>query len=189
MNRINLTMLSLAAIILVACDSSPVRKEIRPQVEAINKKIHLIDGNHRVRIVEDDYLQGDSIYKIRAYYMEEDALVKMVSILRTPHYERDDYFYFDDGQIMFSGHLLNERDAHLASEFKYYYESGQIFESLFWEDTYTPGQRFPHEEFKEFEPDLDSLIEMERLRITFFMEKLAMEGTEILHYNEYLEAN
>ncbi len=188
MRTVSLTFL-LMIFLLTACgDSSPVRKENRPRVDAINKTVHLIDGNHRVQIIEDDFHEGDSIFKIRAYYMESE-LIKIVNILRTAHFERDDYFYFDDEEIIFSGHMWNERDQHIAAEYKYYYDDGKIFESLFWEDSYVPGQRFPHEKFAEFEPNVDSLISMEKDRLSFCLSKLAVEGVEILHYNEYIGAN
>ena len=131
---------------------------------------------------------GDSIFKIRAYYTQEN-LVKIVSILRTSHIERDDYFYFDNNEPIFSGHLMNQRDDHEAAEFKYYYQEGKVVESLFWEDTYVPGKKFPHERFREFEPDLDSLAETEKERLAFCLEKLDMEGVEIRHLNENLNAN
>ncbi len=187
MRRITL-LFYLIPLIFWACNPSPVKKENRELVASINQKIARIDANHRVQIIEDDFHEGDSIYKLRAYYMD-NYLVKVVSIMRTSNFEKDDYFYFDEHEPIFSGHLTNERDAHLAGEYKYYYRGGEIVESLFWEDHYIPGQRFPHEQFTEFEPNMDSLMEMERLRLQFCLMKLEMEGFEIRHLNEQLDAN
>lgn len=165
-----------------------VSKEFQHLVDITNKKMNHIDGNHRVSIMEDDFKDGDSIYKIRAYYYNQD-IIKMVSVLRTPHYERDDYFYFENKEPIFSGHLMNERDDHTAEEYKYYYKEGKVVESLFWKDTYIPGQRFEHEAFREFTPDIDSLMAKEKDRFNFLITKLELEGIEIMHLNENLEAN
>ncbi|MBV6646793.1 MAG: hypothetical protein KI790_15150 [Cyclobacteriaceae bacterium] len=177
----------LLLLFVFGCGSE-IKKENRVLVKVINKKIDAIDANHRVRIVEDDFHNGDSVFKIRGYYMD-DYLVKMVSILNTPHYERDDYFYFDNHKTIFAGHLMNYRDELLAAEYKFYYRDGKIVETLFWEDHYKRGQRFPHEDFSEFEPDMDSLTESEKQRFEFFFNKLETEGFEVLHLNENLEAN
>ena len=80
------------AILLSLC-SEPVKKENRPLVDKINEQMRNIDSNHRIRIVEDDFHQGDSVFKVRAYYMQE-YMIKIVNILRTSEIERDDYFYF-----------------------------------------------------------------------------------------------
>ncbi|MFY0689529.1 MAG: hypothetical protein JXQ90_20330 [Cyclobacteriaceae bacterium] len=182
------SLLSLIVILIAIVGCNPVKKENRDLVKLINYKLAHIDGNHRVQIIEDDFHQGDSIFKIRAYYMDE-YLVKIVSVLRTSHIERDDYFYFEKNEPIFSGHMYNLRDDHSAEEYKFYYENGRIEESLYWADTYEPGKKFPHERFKEYEPNVDSLMESEKERLTFCLEKLAMEGFEILHLNENLEAN
>lgn len=185
----NLSALTISAILFTLGCGDVVKKENRELVRVINYKTSHIDANHRVLIREDDFHEGDSIYKVRAYY-HDDEIVKLVSVLRTPHIERDDYFYFEENAPIFSGHLMNNRDDHAAAEFKYYYgEDGIIAETLFWEDTYTPGKRFPHENFKEFDPDIDSLMMMEVKRLAFYMRKLDSEGFEVLRLNENLEAN
>ena len=177
----------LPLFLTIGCVSE-VSSEFQKLVDITNKKMMHIDSNHRVSIVEDDFMDGDSVYKIRAYYYNED-LVKLVSVIRTPHYERDDYFYFENHNPIFSGHLMNQRDDHQAEEYKYYYENGKVVESLFWKDTYQPGKRFDHEHFREFNPDIDSLMASEKSRFNFLITKLEMEGIEILHLNENLEAN
>ncbi len=177
----------LVSLVLFSC-TDPVSKEKRPLVSLANKKIRQIDGNHRVQIIEDDFHEGDSSYKIRAYYMDDD-LLKIVTILRTSNYERDDYFYFENNRPIFSGHLFNEKNDHLASEYKYYYDKGTVVESLYWEDHYTPGLRFDHERFQEYEPNIDSLMSSEKERLQFYLSKLDMEGFEVLHLNENLDAN
>lgn len=180
--------LAVTSILLSYC-SSEVSKEQRPLVNAVNKRIGDIDGNHRVSIMEDDFHQGDSIYKIRGYFMDEH-LLKLVGVLHTSHFDRDDYFYFDKGVPIFSGHLVVQKDDHMASEYKYYYDhSGTVQEALFWEDHYTPGKRFPIEHFHEFNPDRDSLKETEEERLLFFLSKLNLEGFEVKHLNENLQAN
>jgi len=172
---------------LISC-TSEVRKERRPLVNNINKIVSHIDANHRVRIMEDDYKNGDSLIKIRSYSMDGDML-KLVAVTNTTHYERDDYFYFHNGHVIFSGHMVNEKDELLAEEYKFYYEGDHIGESLFWQDHYEKGKRFPHERFKEFEPNIDSLLKTERQRIVFLVNKLETEGFEIKHLNENIEAN
>lgn len=171
----------------IAC--SDISKEKRPLVTSVNRKVSDIDANHRVNIIEDDFHSGDSIYKIRGYFMDGHML-KLVGVLRTPHIDRDDYFYFDRNEPIFSGHLVVEKDSKLASEFKFYYgDDGLVDEALYWEDHYEPGQRFPHEHFVEFEPDKDSLREKEEERLFFFLQAINYEGFEIKHLNENLEAN
>lgn len=182
-------VLILAVISLFLCFCSEVSKEQRPFVEAVNKKVGDIDANHRVSIMEDDFHQGDSIYKIRGYFMDEH-LLKLVGVLHTSHFDRDDYFYFEGNAPIFSGHLVVQRDDHMASEYKYYYgDGGYVKEALFWEDEYTPGRRFPIEHFNEFDPDKDSLRETEEERLLFFLSKLDLEGFEVRHLNENLQAN
>lgn len=182
-NALNLTI----AILVFACGSE-VKKENRPLVETTNHKIKSIDHNHRIQIIEDDFTQADSLYKVRGYF-NEGRLIKLVGIIKTPHFERDDYFYFENEKPIFSGHMMNFRDDRLAEEFKYYYKGDKIVESLFWEDHYTPGKRFPHETFREFEPNMDSLMREEKKRMDFFLSHLDMEGFVIKEINENLEAN
>ena len=180
--KVLLGALILAAI--TACETDTDKL-----VKSINHKADEIDANHRVTIVEDDFHKGDTIYKIRGYYMD-DQLLKLVSVTRTSHFERDDYFYFDHaGEPMFTGHMLNLKDEHDAAEYKYYYHNGELFASMFWEDHYTPGKQFPHESFSYFQPDLDSLLAIEDERLTFFKEKLMSEGFSVQKENENLEAN
>lgn len=172
---------------MVAC--SDVSREKQPLVDSVNKKVNDIDANHRVRIVEDDFHASDTIYKIRGYFMD-NHLLKLVGVLHTPHVDRDDYFYFEKNAPIFSGHLLVEKDSKLAAEYKYYYgENGMVDEALYWEDHYKKGERFPHEHFMEFQPDRDSLRRSEEDRLYFFLSKINMEGFEIKHLNENLEAN
>lgn len=183
-----LTYLTLI-LLLVGFSCSEVSREKRPLVDAINQKVHDIDANHRVSIVEDDFHKGDSIYKIRGYFMDEQ-LLKLVGFLKTPHFDREDFFYFERHEPIFSGHLVVQKDKNIAAEYKYYYGAdGFVDEALFWKDHYTPGKRFPIEHFSEFEPDKDSLREEEEGRLSFFLNKLDMEGFEIRHLNENLEAN
>ena len=176
-------------MLLVFSCGSEISKEKLPLVNAINETISYIDSNHRVQILEDDIISGDSLIKIRGYSMD-GKLQKIVSVLRTPHFEQDDYFYFDDaGHVIFSGHLVNQKDERIAAEYKYYYDRDEIVESLFWKDHYEPGKRFPHEKFEEFEPNMDSLLTSERARISFLAGKLQGEGFVIKHLNENLKAN
>ncbi len=182
------TYLTIFALIVMSC-SSEVSREKRPLVDAVDNKVRDIDANHRVSIREDDFHQGDSIYKIRGYFMDE-TLLKLVGVLHTSHIDRDDYFYFDEHVPIFSGHVVVSKDDNIASEYKYYYGAdGFVDEALYWEDHYTPGKRFPVEHFNEFEPDRDSLRQAEEERLLFFLTKLEMEGFEIRHLNENLDAN
>lgn len=178
---------SILVAFTLSCGNE-VSKEKRPLVNSTNRKVRHIDSNHRVEILEDDFHEGDSVYKIRAYKHDND-LVKLIGVMTTPHFEREDFFYFENNAPIFSGHLVNEKDDRLAAEYKYYYEGDQITEALFWEDHYTPGKRFPHESFEEFSPDIDSLMQTEKSRIDFLLTKIELEGFEILHLNENLEAN
>lgn len=117
----------------------------------------------------------------------EGRLQKLVGITRTPHFERDDYFYFENGKPIFSGHMINFMDNKIAEEFKYYYRGREIVECLFWKDHYEPGKRFPHEHFEEFEPsNMDSLMRTENSRLTFFQKKLQEEGIEVKFENDNL---
>jgi hypothetical protein len=167
---------------------SEVSKEFRPLVKAVDYKVKHIDQNHRVSIIEDDFVSADSAFKVRGYF-NEGRLMKLVGIIKTPHFERDDYFYFENETPIFSGHMINFMDDRLAEEFKYYYQDGSIVESLFWKDHYEPGKRFPHETFEEFDPNMDSLMNEEKTRMAFFLSKLEEEGFELKHINENLEAN
>lgn len=183
-----LICITIIALITGACQSE-VSEEKRPLVKRVNKIVRDIDANHRVRIMEDDFHQGDSIYKIRGYFMD-DNLLKLVGILHTSHIDRDDYFYFDNNEPIFSGHLVVEKDDRIAAEYKYYYGGeGKVEEALFWQDHYEVGKRFPHERFEEFEPDVDSLKSTEEERLQFFLSNLDLAGYEIKHLNENLEAN
>lgn len=180
-------LLSLIFCLIAGC--SEVSKEKAPLVAEVNEKVRHIDSNHRVKILEDDFHKGDSIYKIRGYFME-GKLLKLVGVLYTSHVERDDYFYFESKKLIFSGHLVVARDDQMASEYKYYYgKSGFVDEALFWTDKYQKGRQFPHERFKEFNPDVDSLKVAEDTRLQFFMDKLDMEGFEIHGMNENRGAN
>ena len=124
--RIKVFLGLLLAVAVFACDSDTDKL-----VKAINHLADEIDANHRVKIVEDDFHEGDTIYKIRGYYMD-DQLLKLVSVTRTAHFERDDYFYFDHaGAPMFTGHMINLKDEHDAAEYKYYYHNGELT-CLFW---------------------------------------------------------
>lgn len=167
---------------------SEVSKEFQPLVKSIDYKVKHIDQNHRISIIEDDFVQADSSYKVRGYFTG-NRLIKLVGIIKTPHFERDDYFYFENNKPIFSGHMMNFRDDRLAEEFKYYYQEGTVVESLFWKDHYQPGKRFPHETFEEFSPNMDSLMKEENYRMNFYLTKLEKEGFEIKHINDNLEAN
>ncbi|MEO9483407.1 MAG: hypothetical protein ABJG47_08185 [Ekhidna sp.] len=182
----NLALLFVTCL-LWSCGSE-VKKENRKLVEAIDYKVKNIDHNHRISIIEDDFVRADSAYKVRGYF-NEGRLMKLVGIIKTSHFERDDYFYFENEKPIFSGHMINFMDDRLAEEFKYYYHNGGIVESLFWKDYYEPGKRFPHETFREFEPNMDSLMQEERDRMSFFLSQLEKEGFELKHINENLEAN
>ena len=175
--------LRVLLFILITSCGSEIKEENRKLVEAVDFKVKRIDHNHRIQIVEDDFVSGDSTFKVRGYMME-GRMQKLVGIIRTPHFERDDYFYFENNKPIFSGHMMNFMDERLAEEFKYYYRGNKIVESLFWEDHYEPGKRFPHEHFEEFEPDIDSLMQEEQSRLSFFMSKLNQEGFEIKHEND-----
>lgn len=182
-NTTYLTILAFCCL-MWACES-----EMDQYVSAVNAKAKEIDTNRRVEIIEDDHHEGDTIYKIRGYYMD-GLLIKMVGITRTPHMERDDYFYFDHyGKPLFTGHLINHRDEHDAAEYKYYYKDKKITACMFWADHYTPGRQFPHEQFEYFQPDIDSLENEENTRLAFFQRKLSERGVEIQRENENLEAN
>lgn len=184
----SLIPLLIVIVLTVSSCHSEISKEKKGLVEAINKKVAAIDHNHRVTIIDEDHKIGDSIYKVRGYFID-DKMLKIVGILRTPHFERDDYFYFENNEPLFSGHMINFRDDNLAEEFKYYYQNGQITEALFWEDHYDPHKRFPQEHFEEFAPNQDSLINSEKTRLRLFLRYLDKAGHEIKHLNENLGAN
>lgn len=187
-NVIGRILLILVSGILFTRCQSEVSKEFKPLVKSTDYKVKNIDRNHRISIVEDDFVNADSVYKVRGYF-NDGRLLKLVGIIKTPHFERDDYFYFENEKPIFSGHMVNFVDDHLAEEFKYYYDGGVVVESLFWEDSYEPGKRFPHESFEEFKPDIDSLMDEERKRMAFFLSHLEQAGFELKHINEHLEAN
>jgi len=176
---------SILLILLIFGCKPEVSKEFQPLVKAVDYIVRNIDHNHRVSIIEDDFIRGDSAYKVRGYYME-GQLQKLVGITKTAHFERDDYFYFQGNKTIFSGHMMNFMDERLAEEFKFYYDKGKIVECLFWEDHYEPGKRFPHEHFEEFKPDIDSLMNEDKNRLTFFKEMLAKEGFKLKEENDNL---
>lgn len=178
-------VLILVSLVLTIACSPEVKEENRKLVEAINHKVKDIDHNHRVTIIEDDFVVGDTTYKVRGYVME-GILQKLVGVTRASHFERDDYFYFENKKPIFSGHMINFMEEQLAEEFKYYYRNRDIVECLFWEDHYKPGKRFPHEHFEEFEPDMDSLMVEENRRLDFFLSKLDQEGFELKEENDNL---
>lgn len=178
----------LILLFIASCSSSGVKNKNKHHLKAIDIKIKKIDHNHRIKIVEDDFVEENKMYKIRAYY-SEGILQKLIGITKTPHFERDDYFYFENHHILFSGHMINMVDEHLAEEFKYYYFEGKIIETLRWEDHYKPGKRFPHEHFESFEPNMDSLVKSENNRLNFFLEKIDKEGFTLKKINDNLEAN
>ncbi len=185
---IGIVIVGLIGLLFWWQSSSEVSKEFRPLVKSIDNKVNHIDQHHRISIIEDDFVQADSLYKVRGYF-NGNRLIKLVGIIKTAHFERDDYFYFENDKPIFSGHMMNFMDDRLAEEFKYYYQDGKVVESLFWKDHYEPGKRFPHETFEEFKPNLDSLMDEERTRMSFYLTKLETEGFEIKHINENLEAN
>ena len=120
----------------------------------------------------------------------DENLLKLVGVLYTSSVERDDYFYFENGQPIFTGHILVNKDEQLAAEYKYYFgQEGEIAEALYWQDHYQRGKQFPHEKFLEFEPNTDSLMKAERKRLNFFLSKLDIEGFRVRDENENLGAN
>ncbi len=181
-----LSLLIVFTLTFFACQSEMGKKG--KLVEEVNIKVSKIDHSHRQQIIESDFRRGDSLYKVRGYYMDNE-LQKVVGIIQTPHFERDDYFYFENGAPIFTGHFMNFRDDNLAEEFKYYFKNGNIANTLMWEDHYTPGKRFPHETFEHFDPDLDSLMNAENNRLAFFMRHLEQDAIEIKAENENLGAN
>ena len=161
-------------VIVTACSS--LTQEEQDLIERINRDVHHTDVRRRISIVEDDYKEGEDLYKIRGYFADE-KLIKIVGITRSVHGERDDYFYFnDEGGVYFTGHLMNDKDHHMAKEFKYYYENDDLKVALHWEDEYDPTKPFPHEHFEPFQLDWDSLLREENERIDFFKEKIYSEG-------------
>ena len=182
----HLALFSFLALAIFACN--PIKKENRELVEIINHKTRFIDDNERISIIEDDFHDSVTYYKVRAYTTDKE-MIKLVAIVRTASFERDDYFYFENEKLIFSGHVVNEKTDHMASEYKYYYEEGKLKESLFWKDHYEPGKHFPHENFKEFEPNTDSVERVEKERLDFYIGKLDTEGIELEHINENLDAN
>ncbi len=173
------TIQPLAIVVLFLIFSSceeKLKNKAQHVVDKINEEVHNLDVRRRISIKEDDYIHGDTTFKIRAYSVD-GILKKIVSVTYTAHFERDDYFYFDiHNHLMFSGHLMNEKDDHLASEFKYYYQDDEIVAAYEWEDHYKPHKPFPHEHFRLFHPNLDSLKDEDQKRLHFFIDKLDKEG-------------
>ena len=181
-----LTLLIVSALTF-SC-SQKKKSEEQLMMEAIDFKVRNIDRNHRVQIIEMDSIIGDSLYKVRGYFAG-DEMLKVVGILRTAHFERDDYFYFENHEPLFSGHMINFRDDRLAEEFKYYYEDEKVTQALAWEDHYTPGKRFPHEHFEKILPNQDSLLNTEQTRLIHLLHIMEMSHLEIKHLNENRGAN
>ena len=179
-------LLLIVIVLTFSCHSEMSRQG--NLVEEINQKVSKIDHNHRVQIIETDHPIDGSTWKVRQYISNKQR-VKVVAVVMNAHFERDDYFYFEGGKKIFSGHMINFRDERLAEEFKYYFENGKLVRSYMWKDNYTPGERFPHEEFELFEPNMDSLIQEEDNRLAFLMELLEKDGREIKAENENLGAN
>lgn len=180
-------LLIVTALTIVGCHSEMSIKG--KLVESINTQVSRIDHNHRVQILEDDFVRNDSTFKIREY-KTGGKRIKVVGIVSSTHFERDDYFYFDENeQPIFSGHMVNYKDDRLAQEYKYYFDEGKIVRAYMWEDHYEPGKRFPHEVFKPFDPDLDSLMNEEKSRREYYIGLAESEGIEIKSENENLGAN
>ena len=182
---------SISLLIVVVLTFTSCHSEMSQQgklVEEVNQKVSKIDHNHRVQIIETDHPIDGSTWKVRQYISNNER-VKVVAVVMNAHYERDDYFYFDGGEKIFSGHMINFRDERLAEEFKYYFKDGKLVRSYMWKDHYTPGKRFPHEQFELFEPNMDSLINEEEERLAFLLELLKKDGREIKSENENLGAN
>ena len=169
-----LTLLYLS-LLLTRCEEK-LSSETQRIVDKINETVHDLDVRRRISIKEDDFIHQDTTFKIRSYSVD-GRVKKIVSVIYTEHFERDDYFYFDiHGKLMFSGHLMNEKDDHNAAEFKYYYHNDKIVAALEWEDHYQPHKPFPHEHFRVFHPNLDSLQREDQRRLHYFIEKLDTEG-------------
>lgn len=180
------TLPIICTLILFGCRET---KEMEAHIDSIHKKIEHIDSNRRIRIVEDDFHTGDSIFKIRGYFHDE-LLQKVVSVLHTNSFERNDYFYFENHNPIFSGHVMISKVNRTAEEYKYYYgHDGFVRHALFWEDHYSPGKQFPHEHFVTFDHDKDSIRSSEEDRLQYLMGLLDLEGVEIKHLNENLGAN
>ena len=180
------TLPLMYVLIFFGCEES---REKEAHINSVNKKIEHIDGNRRIRIVEDDFHTGDSIFKIRGYFHDE-FLQKVVSVLHTNSFERNDYFYFDNHSPIFSGHVMISKVNHTAEEYKYYYgRDGFVKHALYWGDHYSPGKKFPHEHFVNFDHDKDSIRESEEERLQYLLSLLDLEGVEIKHLNENLGAN
>ena len=172
--------------LLLSMACSDLTDEQQALIDRINREVHHTDVRRRISIVEDDYKEGENLFKIRGYFAE-DKLIKIVAITRSVHGERDDYFYFDNNDnVYFTGHLVNDRDHHTAKEFKYYYENDDLKVALHWEDQYDPTKPFPHEHFEPFELNWDSLLTEENNRIAFFKEKIYSEGFTLQRENPNL---
>jgi hypothetical protein len=183
----NLHRVFALTAILFSCSEQESEKE--KFIKHVQTKIGHIDANRRIRIVEDDFHKGDSIYKIRGYFMD-DVLQKLIAIMHTNDFERDDYFYFENHHPLFSGHVVVSKSDRKAEEYKYYYENdGFVKYALYWSDTYRKGEQFPHEHFIDYDHDRDSIRQTDEERLQFFLSLLDLEGIEIKHLNENLEAN
>ena len=104
--------ITFIVIFLSSCGNE-IKKEYRGLVAGIDHKVKSIDHNHRIQIIEDDFVRSDSIYKVRGYF-NEGRLLKLIGIIKTPHFERDDYFYFENSKPIYSGHIINFVDERLA---------------------------------------------------------------------------
>lgn len=176
MNK-NFTFYCLALIICLGygCEEK-LDSETQKKVDHINEKSHLLDIRRRISIMEDDFIHGDTTYKIRGYFLD-GALKKIVSITFNTSFERDDYFYFNEhNKLMFSGHLTNYKGRHDAEEFKFYYDDSELIGAFKWQDHYDPHKPFPHEHFSVFHPNKDSLEQVENERLNFFKDKIYSEG-------------
>ena len=70
----------LTICLLQSCGSE-VSKEYRQLVNAVDHKVKNIDHNHRIQIIEDDFVRADSLYKVRGYF-SEGRLLKLVGIIK-----------------------------------------------------------------------------------------------------------
>lgn len=176
MKKTLFALLSLTVFFLVTSCEEKLDKSTQHKVDKINEKAHLLDIRRRISIIEDDFIHGDTTFKIRGYFLDE-VLKKIVSITFNSKFERDDYFYFDShNELMFSGHLTNYKGRHDAEEYKFYYDKDGLIGAFKWQDHYDPHKPFPHEHFSVFHPNRDSLEKVEAERLTFFKDKIYSEG-------------
>ncbi|MEQ9425931.1 MAG: hypothetical protein RJQ09_16015 [Cyclobacteriaceae bacterium] len=177
-----ITFLLLSGLVFTAC--SDLSSDQQKLVETLDRQVHHHDLMRRISIIEDDFVEDGVSYKLRAY-LSDDELIKIVGVTTSPHFERDDYFYFNhDGDLIFTGHLINDRDHHIAREFKYYYKDGEVALPLHWEGEYDPKKPFPKEVFTPFQLNMDSLNNEEKSRLAFFMDKIQTEGFLIKAQND-----